>query len=1156
MEFLFSSTFQIVFTVLALSLFAGSPTIARTEPLEKHKNDSTNFNAPVRGSGARAASTTRGCAMKKYLLLLISFCSLCLQNGCGGGASGTTQQPPPPVATHLSVSPGTSTATGGTAFNFTIAALDTSNNVVSSYAGTVHFSSSDAQAVLPPNATLTNGTGTFSATLNTVGNQMITATDTVTSSITGTSIPITVSKLVATHFSVVTPANETAGTSFTFTVNALDASNTVVTTYAGTVHFSSSDTQAVLPSNKTLTNGTGTFTGTLKTAGTQSITATDTTTASITGASAAVNVVGGPATYFSVTAPASASAGSLFSFTVTAFDASNNVASGYIGTIHFSSSDPQAILPANSALTGGTADFAATLKTIGTQSIKATDTVTASISGSSLAINVSAATAENPVPFLDQPLVPTAVVPGARGFTLTVKGTGFVPGSVVNWNTKPRVTSFVSNSKLTATILAADVANASTAAVTVVNPAPGGGASNVVFFEVTLSTPSVSLKPSDLGSGTGPLSVAVGDFNGDAKLDMVVIYSGSNTVNISLGNGDGTFQPSVDYPSSSFPFSAAIGDFNADGKLDLVVANQNGSVSVFLGKGDGTFQPAVTYLTGMQSFSVAVGDFNGDGKLDVVTANYGSNDVSVLLGNGDGTFESALSFPAGSQPGSVAIGDFNGDGKLDLAVTQSVANMSVLLGNGDGTFQAPMNYAAGANPTSVVIGDFNGDGKLDLAVADFGTQNGGALLLGNGDGTFQSAMSLAVGTLSHSLAAGDFNGDGKLDLVVTNFSGKEVSILLGNGDGTFQAPMNYAAETSPVSVAVGDFNGDGRLDFAIAVFNNVGASISLLLQDDSLRLSPASLSFGSQLIGTASAAKAATLTNTGFSALAISNIAIAGTGAADFGQSGTCGSGLTARSSCTANITFTPTQIGPRAASLIVTDDAAGSPQSVALDGIGLMTGHNATLAPTSLTFNPQNIGTESAVQSVRLSNYGTTALSISGIAASANFGESGNCGSSLASGASCTITVTFTPTSSGTLSGTLSVTDDASGSPQTVSLSGIGAAATTATLTPGTMSFSCVARLVGGGCTPPQRATLTNTGASTLYVHGITISGLYFSQTNNCTSSLEPGQSCAIAVSFNGPASRTQPEPKMFTGSLIVSDTATPSTQGVSLTGTTSGVP
>ncbi len=145
--------------------------------------------------------------------------------------------------------------------------------------------------MLPANSTLTNGTGTFSATLKTVGSQTITATDTVAASITGTSSSINVNSTVATHFSVIAPANDTAGTSFTFTVNALNASNSVAPGYSGTVHFSSTDAQAVLPANSTLTNGTGTFSATLKTAGSQTITATDTVTASITGTATATVTV-------------------------------------------------------------------------------------------------------------------------------------------------------------------------------------------------------------------------------------------------------------------------------------------------------------------------------------------------------------------------------------------------------------------------------------------------------------------------------------------------------------------------------------------------------------------------------------------------------------------------------------------------------------------------------------------------------------------------------------------------------------------------------------------------------------------------------------------------------------------------------------------------
>src|SRR6266852_6751742 len=112
----------------------------------------------------------------------------------------------------------------------------------------------------------------------------------------------------------------------------------------------------------------------------------------------------------------------------------------------------------------------------------------------------------NPVPFVNQPLVPTTVVPGSAAFTLTVNGTGFVSGSVVNWNGSARATTFVSNSQLSASILASDIATASTASVTVVNSNPGGGVSNVVFFSVTLPASSVSLSRADVVTGLGPYS--------------------------------------------------------------------------------------------------------------------------------------------------------------------------------------------------------------------------------------------------------------------------------------------------------------------------------------------------------------------------------------------------------------------------------------------------------------------------------------------------------------------------------------------------------------------------------------------------------------------------------------------------------------------------
>src|SRR6266852_3619683 len=168
--------------------------------------------------------------MKKSLLFLISVCSLGLLNACGGGGGNP---PPPPPATHFSVNSAAS-ASVGAAFNFTVTALGDSGQTATGYSGTVHFTSTDGQAVLPANSTLANGTGIFSATLKTVGNQTITAADSVTASITGTSSATIVTTAPATHFSVTTPATVTAGSAFDFTVNALDVSNAVVTGYSGT----------------------------------------------------------------------------------------------------------------------------------------------------------------------------------------------------------------------------------------------------------------------------------------------------------------------------------------------------------------------------------------------------------------------------------------------------------------------------------------------------------------------------------------------------------------------------------------------------------------------------------------------------------------------------------------------------------------------------------------------------------------------------------------------------------------------------------------------------------------------------------------------------------------------------------------------------------
>ena len=324
-----------------------------------------------------------------------------------------------------------------------------------------------------------------------------------------------------------------------------------------------------------------------------------------------------------------------------------------------------------------------------------------------------------------------------------------------------------------------------------------------------------------LSFDAGPFSVAIGDLNGDGKLD-VATANGFATVSVLLGKGDGTLGGKVDYGTGGISSSVAIADLNADGKPDLAVANSySGTVSILLGTGDGGFAAHVDYGTGGSASSVAVGDLNGDNELDLAVA--GGNVVSVLLGNGDGTFGANTDFATGTYPNCVVIGDLSGDGHPDLVTSNldpNVATVSVLLGNGDGSFGAKTDYGTGINPFAVVIGDLNADGKPDLATAnEVGTTS---VLLGNGDGSFAAKTDYGTGGGPQSLAIGDLNADGKLDLVTGNNAASTVSVLPGNGDGSFKTKIDSRTGSLPTSVVIGDLNADGKLDLVTA---NVGASV-------------------------------------------------------------------------------------------------------------------------------------------------------------------------------------------------------------------------------------------------------------------------------------------------------------------------------------------
>ncbi len=303
---------------------------------------------------------------------------------------------------------------------------------------------------------------------------------------------------------------------------------------------------------------------------------------------------------------------------------------------------------------------------------------------------------------------------------------------------------------------------------------------------------------------------------------------------------------------------------------------------------------------------------------------------------------------------------------------------------------------------------------------------------------------------------------------------------------------------------------------------------------------PTVLNFGNQTVGITSQALTTSLTNSGPTGLNITSIVIAGTNSSDFTETNNCGAELLAGSSCTITITTTPTAAGNRNANLDITDAAANSPQSVSLLSVGLLPA--VTLSPTSLTFPTQVVFTASKAQTVTLTNTGLGTLSITNISVSSPFSQTNTCGTSVAAGASCTLTLIFRPAKIGTQTGSLSITDNATASPQKLGLIGIG---TYVQLAPTSLNFG---NQPVGTKSASKKITLSNKGSVSVSIASIAVTGADkgdFAETNTCGKSVASGANCSITVSFTPSATGKR------TASISVSDNGGGSPQAVGLTGT-----
>jgi hypothetical protein len=363
-----------------------------------------------------------------------------------------------------------------------------------------------------------------------------------------------------------------------------------------------------------------------------------------------------------------------------------------------------------------------------------------------------------------------------------------------------------------------------------------------------LFTSSPFLAKLDVTTGNFPHSVGSGDFDGDGKIDLLV-SKGSDSVLTILKNTSVprsiSFAPKQNFPGTGNSHeNCAIGDLDGDGKLDVVIANgiASSTVSVFRNSstvGNISFASKINFSTGSAPLSVAIGDLTGDGRPDIIVANNGSDSVSIfrnVSNPGNILFDTKTSLYSGTNPFGIAVGDIDGDGKPDIAVTSqgSSSSLSVIRNTsagGDLSFAPKTDVAVLSAPYVVSIGDLDGDGKPDLAAA---SSNSNTLTVvrnasSPGNIAFKSRNELATGTVPVGVAISDLDGDGKADLVTSNRSSNNVSVIKNEsttGTFLFDDHVDYQVNTDPLQVAAADIDGDGRPDLIAA--NSGSDAISIL----------------------------------------------------------------------------------------------------------------------------------------------------------------------------------------------------------------------------------------------------------------------------------------------------------------------------------------
>ncbi|WP_263353985.1 choice-of-anchor D domain-containing protein [Acidicapsa acidisoli] len=451
-----------------------------------------------------------------------------------------------------------------------------------------------------------------------------------------------------------------------------------------------------------------------------------------------------------------------------------------------------------------------------------------------------------------------------------------------------------------------------------------------------------------------------------------------------------------------------------------------------------------------------------------------------------------------------------------------------------------------------------------LSVADNATGSPQAVAL-SGTGVGVPAVTLSPTSLTFASTTVGVTTAAQV-VTVKNSGTAALTLSSETITGTGATSFLKSATTCGTSLAVGatctvsvEFKplAAGALTASLSVVDNATGSPQAVALSGTgvgvpaVTLSPTSLTFASTTVGVTTAAQVVTVKNSGTAALTLTSETLTGTDPTSFVISAkTCGTSLAVSATCTVSVEFKPVATGALTASLAVADNATGSPQKVALSGTGVAASTpTVTLTPTTIAFPATVVGVTSDAQIVTLKNTGTVAVTVSSIALggtnASSFEEIGTCGTSLAAGASCSLYVAFKPVSAAALSGTLSVTDNATGSPQKVTLTGTGTTAPSVKLSTTSLSFPTTTH---GTTSAAQAVTLTNGGTATLTLTSITLTGTNptdFEELNTCGATLAPAASCVVYVAFHPAAAAA------YKATLSISDSGALSPQSVTLAGT-----